>query len=123
LHGHGHRLRLRKHPPADLDHTAPTGSGLGGRALACDSNGRVASAKDGRGVTTTYRYDSLDRVTSQAYSDGTPPVSYTYDGAGRTTKRLDGSGTTTYGYDGVGQLKVQPVLVLARSALNEAGLS
>jgi RHS repeat-associated protein len=31
------------------------------------------------GVTTTFTYDALDRVTRKTYSDGTPQVDYTYD--------------------------------------------
>jgi RHS repeat-associated protein len=42
-------------------------------------NGNLKTKTDARGITTTMAYDGLNRVTSNAYSDGTPSVSYTYD--------------------------------------------
>lgn len=42
-----------------------------------DDNGNLTSKTDARGVVTTYGYDSLNRVTSRSYSDGTPPVTVT----------------------------------------------
>ncbi len=64
-----------------------------------DTLGRVSSVRDGRGVTTSYAYDGLDRPTRVSYSDGTPAVTTSYDGSGNTLSTADGSGTTTVGYD------------------------
>jgi RHS repeat-associated protein len=85
--------------------TAPTGSSLGQRAYSWDGFGRLATATDGRGNTTTYSYDDADRITLIHSSNaGTPDVSYGYDGENRLTQRVDGNGTTTYGYDDLGRL-------------------
>jgi RHS repeat-associated protein len=88
-----------------LTHTTPvTGSSLAAKNFTYDQWGRTKTATDGRGNTTTYTYDIAGRILTQAFSDGTATVSYTYDADGRTTKRVDGSGTTTYGYDQLGRL-------------------
>ncbi|HEY0172370.1 MAG TPA: RHS repeat-associated core domain-containing protein [Pyrinomonadaceae bacterium] len=44
------------------------------------ADGSLHHRTDARGVVTTYGYDALGRITSRAYSDSTPPVSYFYDG-------------------------------------------
>jgi RHS repeat-associated protein len=49
--------------------------------------------------TTTYAYDRFNRLTQRSYSDATPPVSYTYDAAGRTGSMTDQTGSSTYTYD------------------------
>ena len=84
--------------------TPVTGSSLAAKDFTYDQWGRTRTATDGRGNTNTYSYDTMGRLTSQAFSDGTPTVSYTYDAAGRTTQRVDASGNTTYGYDHLGRL-------------------
>ncbi len=43
------------------------------------ANGDVQTRKDARGITTTYTYDALNRLTSKSYSDGTPAASFYYD--------------------------------------------
>jgi len=53
--------------------------------------------RDGKGQTTTYTYDALDRVTQIAYADGAR-VSYGYD-ADNLTSLTDNTGTTGFGYD------------------------
>ena len=68
-------------------------------------------------VTTTYSYDVLHRITSNAYSDTTPSVSYTYDNdavtactppsltppvtnlIGNMKAMCDSSGATAWSYD------------------------
>jgi RHS repeat-associated protein len=72
-------------------------------------------------VTTTYLYDTLNRVTSKTYTDQTPSVTYVYDGgtiAGcsppatnpaatnltfRMSAMCDGSGATAWSYDPEGR--------------------
>jgi RHS repeat-associated protein len=39
----------------------------------------VCSRIDERSITTTYAYDSLNRLTSKTYSDGTPTATLSYD--------------------------------------------
>ncbi len=85
--------------------TSPTGSTLGARAYTWDGFGRLATATDGRGNTTTYTYDAADRITRVDYSDtATHDVTYTYDTLGRVTSRVDGAGTTTNTWDSLGRL-------------------
>ncbi len=84
--------------------TPPSETSLGTRNFTWDSFGRLATATDGAGHTTTYSYDDADRITSVSYSDGTPTVTYTYDPLNRVTQRVDASGTTTYSYDDLGKL-------------------
>lgn len=81
--------------------TPPAGSVLGIIRLGYDQFDRVASVTDGRGVTTSYSYDLLDRVKTVGYA---PSVAYTYDTAGNVKTRSDGVGTVTYGYDGLNRL-------------------
>ena len=84
--------------------TPPTGTTLGARSFTYDPFGRLGTSTSGRGITTTYGYDTVDRVTSVTYSDTTPSVSYTYDAAGRLHTRVDTTGTTTWNYDPLGRL-------------------
>lgn len=86
--------------------TPVTGSSLGVRNFTYDPYGRLATETNGRGITTTYTYDVLDRVTGIDYSGTTPnpDVSYTYDSAGRLATRTDPAGTTTSTYDQVSNL-------------------
>jgi YD repeat-containing protein len=55
------------------------------------------------GVTTTYTYDSLNRLLSRA-TPGEPTVSFTYTATGKRHTMTDASGTTTYNYDGMDRL-------------------
>lgn len=86
----------------------------------CSGNpGAVCQRTDSRGVTTTYTYDAVDRLTQIAYSDGTATVKYCYDGsnsgcisggysssngAGRRTAMSDGSGNTGWSYSATGRV-------------------
>lgn len=83
---------------------APAGGTLGNQAYTYDAFGRLATAKDGRGITTTNTYDLGNRITQVSYSDGTTPVGYGYDAFGRVQTRTDATGTTTYTYDDLGRL-------------------
>ena len=70
-----------------------------------DTAGRLSTHTDRKGVTTTYTYDDLSRLTGKTYSDGTtPPVSYTYDTAGRMATAANGTDTLTWTYDLAGDL-------------------
>jgi RHS repeat-associated protein len=44
-----------------------------------DANGNVITKTDARGITTTYSYDVLNRLTQKSYSDGTPTANFFYD--------------------------------------------
>ena len=79
-------------------------------------------------VTTTYSYDTLNRLTKKSYADGgtsdpyTPPVQFAYDGAalagctiappgetdtypiGRRTSGCDGSGAANWTHDTMGRI-------------------
>ncbi|HEX8509310.1 MAG TPA: RHS repeat-associated core domain-containing protein, partial [Propionibacteriaceae bacterium] len=78
--------------------TPVTGSSLGARAITYNEFGLVRTSSNGRGITTTYTYDALDRVTSAAFTGGMY-VTYGYDTAGNLHTRVDEHGTTTYNYD------------------------
>jgi YD repeat-containing protein len=57
--------------------TAPNGSNC---TEGYDGNGNLLYETDARGVTTSYAYDALNRVSSKSYSDGQTPTScYQYD--------------------------------------------
>jgi len=82
--------------------TPVTGSSLGAKAYTYDSFGRVASETDGRGNTTRYTYDKLDRLLRTEITGGPSQVD-TYDKAGRVTKSVSDSGTITNAYDQLGR--------------------
>jgi RHS repeat-associated protein len=76
-----------------------------------DSAGNLKTRTDARGVTSTYSYDALNRLTGITFSDTTPAISYSYDsilsgnaGKGRLSKLTDATGTTDYSYDLLGRL-------------------
>lgn len=86
-------------------------------------DGLLKTKTDARGQIITYAYDSLDRITSKAYSGwSTPPtVTYSYDtcqidcpdslSTGRLTLVSDWSGQQKYKYDARGQvIKEQHVI-------------
>jgi RHS repeat-associated protein len=79
--------------------TPPTGSSLAAILIDYDGFGRLHSVRDGRGLRTIYAYDRIDRIKTIQYSDTTPDVAFTYDGAGNILTRTDASGTTTFTYD------------------------
>ncbi len=81
-----------------------------GGGLCSGDPANVCRKVDARGITTTYAYDAMNRLTGKSYSDGTPSVVYTYDqgGApafalGRLTQMVDGSGSETYTFDASGR--------------------
>jgi RHS repeat-associated protein len=94
-----------------------------GSSLCSGDPSDVCQKTDAKGVTTTYCYDTLSRMTQKAYTAlacpmSSPPVTYTYDqgGApafalGRITKMTDTSGSESYTYDKLGRiLQLQKIL-------------
>lgn len=105
------RVTSRTTPEAGTDNFYYTASDGG---LCAGDSSALCRKTDGRGITTTYNYDALNRFTGKTYAGGTPAtpaVSYFYDegGAaafalGRPTRMVDGSGSETYSYDQIGRI-------------------
>lgn len=89
-----------------------------------DGNSNLRAKTDGRGVTTSYSYDALNRMTSKSYSDGTRAQHFSYDGkdelghnmgspwnvnaVGRLAHTSDGiSVSSNFAYDAMGRLSSQ----------------
>jgi len=72
--------------------------------------GEVYQRIDPRSITTTYAYDTLNRLHTITYSDITPTVTYNYGTApasfnnGRIASFSDGSGSTTFTYNKFGRI-------------------
>ena len=81
----------------------------GASTFTYDERNRLTSGPDGanmwsprgtlnsttkNGVTTSYGFDGLGRMTAAG------PVSYTYDGLDRMAQRVESGVTTSFGYDG-----------------------
>ncbi len=95
----------------------------GTTTFTVDAAGNHTTRTDARGVTATYQYDVLGRVTHISYPDPTLDVVYTYDIApavcaaneqfsrGRVGTVIHAGGSTQYCHDRFGQLtrKVQTV--------------
>jgi len=79
--------------------TPVTGSSLGVKTFTYDAYGRMASATDGRGNTTNYTYDKVDRLLTTSLADGSATVTNTYDTAGRLTKSVSPTGTISNTFD------------------------
>ena len=91
-----------------------------------DPNGNLLKKIDARGITITYGYDSINRITSKTYSDGiTPPVYYQYDTAyngknivGRLTYETTGqepgylTQRTIRAYDPMGRIRDEQQCVM-----------
>lgn len=88
-------------------------------SVCSGDQGAICTRTDPKGITTTYTFDSHNRLTQIQYSDGTTPtVTYCYDnnnsacgtsfssavGLGRRTAMKDGSGDTAWSYDAVGRI-------------------
>lgn len=58
------------------------GTPLRSESYTYDEVGRLRTRTDRRSVVTTFTYDAADRLLQKSYSDGTPPVNYTYDPVG-----------------------------------------
>jgi RHS repeat-associated protein len=68
------------------------GSTLDDYSYTYDNNGNQLT-KTENGITTTYVYDKLNRLTNENNT------TYTYDNAGNRLTKTDGTNTTTYSYD------------------------
>jgi RHS repeat-associated protein len=69
-----------------------------------DATGHLATRTDRRSVVTTYSYDDVGRLTGKTYSDGTPPVTFSYDVMGRTLSAANGTNTLGWTYDLAGEM-------------------
>ncbi len=95
----------------------------GATDFTLDAAGNRKTRTDARGITATYHYDALNRLTRIAYPDPNLDVGYTYDIApaacddserfakGRLGQVQHAAGSTTYCHDCFGQVtrKVQTV--------------
>jgi RHS repeat-associated protein len=91
-----------------------------GGGLCANSTKLVCRKTDARGITTTYSYDALERLTSKSYSNNNPSATaYTYDqtsclglsvscyNKGRRTTMTDASGSTEWAYDAMGRVLIE----------------
>jgi RHS repeat-associated protein len=89
-----------------------------GGALCAGDPGALCRLTDERGITTTYSYDALNRLTGTTYSNGEASVGYSYDqtsyngltivnGKGRRTGMSDASGQTAWSYDKMGRVAAE----------------
>ena len=76
-----------------------------------DAAGNVLTRLDARGVTATYTYDAINRVTQIVYSKtGSPSETHTFtydtgtNGKGRLTGLTDPAGTTSWTYEAHGRV-------------------
>ncbi|MHB8486277.1 MAG: RHS repeat-associated core domain-containing protein [Candidatus Acidiferrales bacterium] len=81
-----------------------------------DNDGNVATKKDGRGITTTYGYDALNRILGMTYTNGDRSVTYSYDGSGclgqsacynigSRTGMTDAGGSESWSYSIMGRME------------------
>ena len=93
-------------------------------ASACaggyDADGNLLYKTDARGITSSYTYDALNRLTHTGFSDGSPQHIYNYDQSsyagfnftnpiGRLTFETVGSGNSTqlFSYDSMGNINTE----------------
>lgn len=73
-----------------------------------DANGNMLTRADARGITATFTYDVLNRVTSIVYPNSAENVAFAYDncpgGVGRLCWVTDANGTRSWSYDGFGRV-------------------
>lgn len=78
------------------------------------STGDLVKRVDARSIRTCHSYDSIHRLTSNTYTDGTPTANFYYDqssyngltitnGLGKQTGMSDGSGATAWTFDPIGR--------------------
>jgi RHS repeat-associated protein len=80
---------------------------------AYDGNGNLLQWTDARNVTVTQTFDPLNRIKTRTFSDGTPPVTWTYDvvatplsgfPVGRLSSVSNAVSTSQYEYDALGRV-------------------
>lgn len=105
------RLILARNPEQAALLSDPRAGGLWSMKYDYDNNGNPTQKTDSRSVTTTYTYDELNRAKTRSYSDGTPAVTSTYDGAGiayskgKLTSVSNSVSETKYtGFDAMGRV-------------------
>jgi RHS repeat-associated protein len=87
-------------------------------AYTYDNDGNLISKTDARGITTTFGYDPLHRLTAKTYSDTTPAATFTFDLAlvdglsitnpvGRLVKAATSNTRTVNSYDVMGRISAQ----------------
>jgi RHS repeat-associated protein len=69
------------------------------------ANDQLQTKTDARGITTTFGYNTRNLTASISYSDGTPGVTFGYDGFGARQTMSDGEGMTSYSYNSLRQLQ------------------
>jgi RHS repeat-associated protein len=85
-----------------------------GGSLCSGSISSMCRRSDAKAVTTTYAYDTLNRLISKTYSDSTHAVTYSYDGTtcvgtslcynkGLRTGMSDAAGSESWSYDPLGR--------------------
>lgn len=88
--------------------------------LCSGSPGVVCYSIDPRGITKTFSYDTLNRLTGVSYSDTTPAVTYSYDQGtnaqgqsqkGFRTGMTDGSGSTIWTNDLAGRVLTERLTI------------
>lgn len=95
---------------------------LGDITIVPDALSRMAEHTDGKGQTTRYAYDDLDRIDRITFEGG-GVVDYTYDADGNLTQVVDPSGVTIFSFDGFGRqtAKVVPGSVAISYAYDRNG--
>ncbi|MEW6126587.1 MAG: RHS repeat-associated core domain-containing protein [Acidobacteriota bacterium] len=114
------RLRRAKNPETDVNSglnlfDLVTGNSSWSAGYSYDNDSNLTGKVDPRGITTTYSYDSLNRVVSRSYTSDpqfTPTVTYTYDDVnvayakGRLTRVSSSVSAYDYlEYDALGRVK------------------
>jgi RHS repeat-associated protein len=99
--------------------TYPNGKSV---AYSYDGFNRLTSRTWARSVNTqalatSYGYDALGNLTSVAYSDDTPGVSYTYGRMGQRASITDAAGTRTFDYNDKFQQTAESIAGLYTKAI------
>ncbi|MGA2435128.1 MAG: RHS repeat domain-containing protein, partial [Bryobacteraceae bacterium] len=87
--------------------------------ISYNPTGTQANVADFNGKTSTFSYDSMNRLLSRTPdpSFNEPPITFTYTVAGLRSAMSDASGTTNYAYDNQNRLlgRVTPFGTLSYS--------
>ena len=86
-------MTYERQPEQDAPHAAAdalTGNSSWSRKIVYNGFNLVSQVTDARGVATNFTYDTLNRLTYKAYSDGSPTVEQRYD----EVRYPDGGGET-----------------------------